>query len=70
MLKKIKLNLHELVLNNLLNEMCVCVCVMNGIMSVYLPENEGPCSDHPSFRSWTHHQTWTSADWGDGANGC
>ena len=33
---------------------CVCVCVFR----------------HPIFRSWTHHQTWTSADWGDSANGC
>ena len=40
---------------------CVCECVFAG---------KRPCSDILHFRPWTHHQTWTSADWGDSVDGC
>ena len=44
---------------------CVCVCVW-----VCICRKTRTLFRHPIFRSWTHHQTWTSADWGDSANGC
>ena len=46
---------------------CVCVCVW-----VCICRKTRTLFRHPIFRSWMHHQTWTSADWGDtcSANGC
>ena len=43
---------------------CLCVCVW-----VCICRKTRTLFRH-IFRSWTHHQTWTSADWGDSANGC
>ena len=44
---------------------CVCVCVW-----VCICRKTRTLSRHPTLRPWTHHQTWTSADWGASADGC
>ena len=61
---------------------CVCVCVSVSMcvcapcvylcvcVWMYICRKTRTLFRHPIFRSWTHHQMWTSADWGDSANGC
>ena len=46
-------------------EWCVCVCVC-----VCICRKTRTLFRHPTFRPWTHHQTWTSTDLGDSADGC